>query len=80
MRPGARDSAQSVLSGLTKSKATCGIVFATLSVSPNGADVPFTAVVEVAKEIRPYVQGFAMNNIRPSDSRMINFLLALSTP
>ena len=56
------------------------IVFATLSVSPNGADVPYTAVVKAAKEIRPYVQGFAMNNIRPSDSRMINFLLALSQP
>jgi hypothetical protein len=56
------------------------IVFATLSVSPNGADIPYTAVVKAAKEIRPYVQGFAMNNIRPTDSRMINFLIALSTP
>jgi len=53
-------------------------IFATLSVSPNGAFVPYTAVVQAAKAIRPYVQGFEMNNIRPSDWRMIDFLAGLS--
>jgi len=54
------------------------VVFATLSVSPNGAFVPYAAVVRAAKAIRPYVQGFEMNNIRPSDWRMIHFLKGLS--
>jgi hypothetical protein len=53
-------------------------LFATLSVSPNGAFVPYTAVIRAAKAIRPYVQGFEMNNIRPSDWRMIHFLAGLS--
>jgi hypothetical protein len=53
-------------------------IFATLSVSPNGAYVPYTAVVRAAEAIRPYVQGFEMNNIRPSDWRMIHFLAGLS--
>jgi hypothetical protein len=53
-------------------------IFATLSVSPNGAWVPYTAVLQAAKVIRPYVQGFEMNNIRPSDWRMIHFLAGLS--
>lgn len=53
------------------------IIFATLSVSPNGAYVPYTAVLQAARAIRPYVQGFEMNNIRPSDWRMIDFLTGL---
>ena len=53
-------------------------IFATLSVSPNGAFAPYNAVVQAAKAIRPYVQGFEMNNIRPSDWRMIHFLAGLS--
>jgi hypothetical protein len=52
-------------------------IFATLSVSPNGAWVPYTAVLQAARVIRPYVQGFEMNNIRPSDWRMIHFLAGL---
>ncbi len=52
-------------------------IFATLSVSPNGSYVPYTAVVQAARVIRPYVQGFEMNNIRPSDWRMIDFLTGL---
>jgi hypothetical protein len=52
-------------------------IFATLSVSPNGAYAPAIAVVRAAEAIRPYVQGFEMNNIRPSDSRMIGFLTEL---
>ncbi len=55
-------------------------IFATLSVSPNGAFAPYNAVVQAAKAIRPYVQGFEMNNIRPSDWRMIHFLAGLSKP
>ena len=35
-------------------------------------------VVKAAQEIHKYVDGFAMNNIRPSDPRMIGFLEALS--
>ncbi len=54
------------------------LILATLSVSPNGLYVPYTAVVVAAKAIRPYVQGFFINNLRPSDSRMIGFLQALS--
>jgi len=53
-------------------------IFATLSVSPNGAYVPYITVVRAAEAIRPYVQGFEMNNIRPSDWRMIHFLAGLS--
>lgn len=53
------------------------IIFATLSVSPNGIFAPYTAVVQAARAIRPYVQGFEMNNIRPSDWRMIHFLASL---
>ncbi len=53
------------------------LILATLSVSPNGLYVPYTAVVVAAKAIRPYVQGFFINNLRPSDSRMIGFLKAL---
>jgi len=53
------------------------LILATLSVSPNGLYVPYTAVVVAAKAIRPYVQGFFINNPRPSDSRMIGFLKAL---
>ena len=53
-------------------------IFATLSVSPNGADVPASAVVQAAEAIRPYVQGYAMNNVRPSDPRMLDFLTGLS--
>jgi hypothetical protein len=52
-------------------------IFATLSVSPNGAYAPASAVVRAAQAIRPYVQGFEMNNIRPSDWRMIDFLVGL---
>ena len=52
-------------------------IFATLSVSPNGTYVPYTAVLQAARAIRPYVQGFEMNNIRPSDWRMIDFLTGL---
>jgi hypothetical protein len=52
-------------------------IFATLSVSPNGAYVPAAAVIRAALAIRPYVQGFEMNNIRPSDWRMIAFLTGL---
>jgi len=54
------------------------IIFATLSVSPNGLFVNSSAVVAAAKLIRPYVQGYAMNNIRPSDPRMLQFLTGLS--
>jgi hypothetical protein len=54
------------------------LILATLSVSPNGLYVPSSAVVTAAAAIRPYVQGFFMNDIRPSDSRMIGFLQALS--
>jgi hypothetical protein len=53
-------------------------IFATLSVSPNGADVPASAVVQAAELIRPYIQGYAMNNVRPSDPRMLDFLTGLS--
>jgi hypothetical protein len=53
------------------------IIFATLSVSPNGAYVPSAAVVRAARMIRPYVRGFEMNNIRSSDPRMIAFLTKL---
>jgi hypothetical protein len=52
-------------------------IFATLSVSPNGGFVPATAVIRAAQVIRPYVQGFEMNNIRRSDLRMIAFLAGL---
>ncbi len=52
-------------------------IFATLSVSPNGAYVPATEVIRAALAIRPYVQGLEMNNIRPSDWRMIAFLTGL---
>jgi hypothetical protein len=59
-------------------KANPGVtIFATLSVSPNGTYVPYTAVLQAARAIRPYVQGFEMNNIRPSDWRMIDFLTGL---
>ena len=51
---------------------------ATLSVSPNGLDVSSAAVALAAETIRPYVQGFFINNLRPSDSRMLGFLQALS--
>jgi hypothetical protein len=54
------------------------LVFATLSVSPNGATVGYSAVVKAAQQIAPYVDGFSMNNIRPSDPRMIGFLQAFS--
>ena len=54
------------------------LVFATLSVSPNGATVGYGAVVKAARLIAPYVDGFSMNNIRPSDPRMVGFLQALS--
>ena len=53
------------------------LVFATLSVSPNGLFVPSSAVVAAAQEIRQYVQGFFINDLRPSDSRMLAFLQAL---
>ena len=53
-------------------------IFATLSVSPNGAYAPSSAVVQAAEAIRPYVQGYAMNNVRPSDPRMLDFLTGLS--
>ena len=53
-------------------------VYATLSVSPNGATVGYGAVVKAAQAIAPYVDGFSMNNVRPSDPRMIGFLQALS--
>jgi hypothetical protein len=56
------------------------IVLATLSVSPNGAYVPYTAAVKAALEIRPYVQGFAVNDVRSSDWRMVDFLRTLSEP
>jgi hypothetical protein len=54
------------------------IVFATLSVSPNGAYVSYTKAVRAAVAIRPYIQGFAVNDVRSADPRMIDFLLALS--
>ena len=54
------------------------LVLATLSVSPNGLDVSSAAVALAAETIRPYVQGFFINNLRPSDSRMLGFLQALS--
>ena len=47
--------------------------------SGSGATVGYGAVVKAAQEIRKYVNGFAMNNIRPSDPRMIGFLEALSS-
>ena len=56
------------------------LVFATLSVSPNGLDVSASAVAVAAEAIRPYVQGFFINDLRPSDSRMLGFLRALSKP
>src|ERR1051326_7195230 len=39
-------------------------IYATLSVSPNGTYVPYTAVLQAARAIRPYVQGFEMNNVK----------------
>ena len=54
------------------------LVYATLSVSPNGATVGYGAVVTAAQAIAPYVDGFSMNNVRPSDPRMIGFLQALT--
>jgi hypothetical protein len=56
------------------------LVLATLSVSPNGLYVPAAAVAVAAEAIRPYVQGFFINDLRPSDSRMIAFLQALGKP
>ncbi len=56
------------------------LVLATLSVSPNGLYVPASAVAVAAEAIRPYVQGFFINDLRTSDSRMIAFLQALSKP
>jgi hypothetical protein len=56
------------------------LVLATLSVSPNGLYVPAAAVVLAAEAIRPYVQGFFINDLRPSDSRMIGFLQGLGRP
>ena len=54
------------------------LVLATLSVSPNGLYVPASAVAVAAEAIHPYVQGFFINDLRPSDSRMLGFLRALS--
>ena len=54
------------------------LVLATLSVSPNGLDVSSAAVALAAEAIHQYVQGFFINNLRPSDPRMIGFLQALS--
>jgi hypothetical protein len=54
------------------------LVLATLSVSPNGRYVPASAVAVAAEAIRPYVQGFFVNDLRASDSRTIGFLRALS--
>lgn len=54
------------------------IVLATLSPSPNGSVVSALAVVAAAEAIRPYVQGFFINDLRADDSRMIGFLKALS--
>ena len=56
------------------------LVFATLSVSPNGLYVPASAVAVAAEAIRRYVQGFFINDLRPSDSRMLGFLRALGKP
>ena len=53
------------------------LVLATLSVSPNGLYVPASAVAVAAEAIRPYVRGFFINDLRPSDSRMLGFLRAL---
>jgi hypothetical protein len=35
-------------------------------------------VVKAAQAFAPYLDGFSMNNVRPSDPRMIGFLQALS--
>jgi hypothetical protein len=42
------------------------------------ATVGYGAVVKAAPAIAPYLDGFSMNNVRPSDPRMIGFLQALS--
>ena len=42
------------------------------------ATVGYGSVVKAAQAIAPYVDGFPINNIRPSDPRMIGFLQALS--
>ena len=55
-------------------------IFAMLSVSPNGGYAPASVVAQAAKTIRPYVQGFAVNDIRASDARMLDFLTDLSKP
>ena len=55
-------------------------IFAMLSVSPNGGYAPASVVAQAAKTIRPYVQGFAVNDIRTSDARMLDFLTDLSKP
>ncbi len=55
-------------------------IFAMLSVSPNGGYAPASVVAQAAKTIRPYVQGFAVNDLRASDARMLDFLTDLSKP
>jgi hypothetical protein len=77
-----RDAAAKLLEALPDAAdvAKANRAFLAAAVSPNGAFVPYTAVVQAARVIRPYVQGFEMNNIRPSDWRMIHFLAGLSQP
>lgn len=53
-------------------------IFATLSPSPNGSDVPASAVVKAADAIHRYVDGLFINDLRPDDSGMIAFLKKLS--
>ena len=54
------------------------IVIATLTTTPNGSPVGYTALNQAARAILPYVQGFELNSTAPTDSRMIAFLHALS--
>jgi hypothetical protein len=54
------------------------IVLATLSAAPNGAPIPYGAVVKAARAILPYVKGFEMNSEPVNDHGLVSFLMALS--
>lgn len=55
------------------------VVIATLSTTPNGSPVGYTAINQAARKILPYVQGFELNSTAATDSRMIAFLHALES-
>jgi hypothetical protein len=53
------------------------IVLATLSAAPNGAPVPYSAVVRAAKAVLPYVKGFELNSEPANDHALVSFLRGL---